>query len=167
MPRISIVLVILAILVGGIYFWQKNTISQTPKLSDQAVSEANYTNDKWKFSLDIPEGYLVRGEEDILYVVKKPTPDNETPIPEMKIKIEQGSQTTVETTQDLTMVSQEQVSINNIDGHKTVVSYKDYPEGSQCPIYRLHKNGTVYEFSLYECLESAIFETVVQSFKII
>lgn len=167
MPRISIVLVILAISVGGIYFWQKNTISQTPKPSDQAVSEANYTNAKWKFSLNIPEGYLIKGDDTLLHVVQKPTLDNETPIPEMSIKIEKSSQTTMESSEDMTVVSEEKIIINDIPGHKIVVSYKGYPEGNQCPIYRLLSGGVVYEFSLYECLESAIFETVVQSFKII
>lgn len=167
MPRISIVLVILAISVGGIYFWQKNTISQTPKPSDQTASEANYTNAKWKFSLNIPEGYLVQDEEDVLYIVKKPTPDNETPSPEMRIKIKEGNQTTMEPDKDMKVVSEEEIIINNIQGHKTVISYKSYPEGNQCPIYRLQSGGVVYEFSLYECLESDIFETVVKSFKVI
>lgn len=127
--------------------------------------QANYINGVWEFTLQIPEGFLVEGEGTLLHVVKKPTPDNETPSPEVKIKLEKGSQTTVNTGEDMTMVSEEKIIINGIKGHKTVVSYKDYPEGNQCPVYRLHKNGTVYEFSLYECLESAIFETIVQSFK--
>lgn len=127
--------------------------------------QANYINGVWEFTLQIPQGFLVEGEGTLLHVVKKPSADNETPSPEMNIKIEQGNKTTIDASGEITVVSQESVSINSIQGHKTIVSYKDYPEGSQCPIYRLHKNGTVYEFSLYECLDSAIFEPVVQSFK--
>lgn len=158
MPKIVLVVVIAAVvLVSGVYFWQNRTISD----------EQNYTNAKWKFSLDIPEGYLVQDEEDILYVVKKPTPDNETPSPEVRIKIKKGSQTTVDAGEGMTVVSEEKITINDIPGHKTVVSYTNYPDGNKCPFYRLQSGGVVYEFSLYECLESAIFEPVVQSFKII
>ena len=112
--------------------------------------QQNYTNTKWNFSLTIPEGYLVEETDNLFYVVKKPSLDNETPLPEMRIKIEQSSKTNIDETKDEKVVNQEPVLIN---------------EG-QCPVYRLRYNGTVYEFSLYECLESAIFETVVKSFKI-
>lgn len=168
MPKIVFVAVILAaIAVSGVYFWQNKTVSETnSQIPDQSPPKSNYINTNWKFSLDIPEGYLVQDEEDIFYVVKKPTPDDETPSPELRIEIEKSSQTTMATS-DKTIVSAEKVTINGVQGHKTVISYKDYPEGNQCPIYRLLSGGVVYEFSLYECLESAIFETVVQSFKII
>lgn len=163
-----VVLVILAVLVGWIYFWQNKTISETnSQISDQSPPKSNYININWKFSLDIPEGYLVRDEEDIFYVVKKPAADDETPSPEMTIKIEKGSKTTIDASEEMKVISQESVLINGVDGHKTIVAYDSYPEGTECPIYRLHKNGLVYGFSLYECLESDIFESVVQTFKII
>lgn len=135
------------------------TFSQEPE-----STAGNYTNAKWKFSLAIPEGFLVQGDDTLLHVTKKPTVDNETPLPEMSIKIGQGSKTTIENSAEIKVISQEAVSVNNVGGHKIVVSYKSYPEGNKCPIYRLHHSGVVYEFSLYECLGSDIFETVVGSF---
>ncbi|MBI2022429.1 hypothetical protein HYS97_01075 [Candidatus Daviesbacteria bacterium] len=163
-----IVIISVAVILGGIYIWQnKNAVETTPANSVPIVSEQNYINKDWKFSLSIPEGFQVSGDDTLLYVVKKPTTDDETPAPDMRIRIEQGSKTTIDPADDLTVVSQEEVVINNVKGHKIVVSYEDYPEGSKCPIYRLHYERVIFEFSLYECLESAIFESVVQSFKII
>ena len=154
-----IVVILVIVALGSIYFWQNSQVV--------SKAEQNYINGEWNFSLKLPEGYRVSGEDTLLYVVSKPTPENETPTPEMRIKLEQGSQTSIDKTDSLVIVSQEEISINNTVGHKISVSYKDYPEDSQCPIYRLHNNGVVYEFSLYECLESEIFESVVQSFNII
>lgn len=138
------------------------TFSQEPE-----STAGNYTNAEWRFSLAIPEGFLVQGEDTLLHVTKKPIVDNETPIPEINIKIGQGSKTIIDNSAEIKVISQEAVSVNSIQGHKIVVSYKSYPEGNQCPIYRLHRSGIVYEFSLYECLDSDIFETVVDSFNII
>jgi len=156
MFKIIVVLLVVGLL-SSVYFWQGRKVSD----------EQNYINKEWNFSLNLPEGYLVSGEDTLLYIVKKPTADDETPAPDMRIKIEQGNKTTIDPDGDLKAVSQEEVTINNVKGHKTVVSYKSYPEGSECPVYRLHHEGVVYELSLYECLESPIFESVVQSFKII
>jgi len=156
MSKIFIMLLVVVIL-GSIYYWQGRKVSD----------EQNYLNEEWKFSLSIPEGFLVSGNDTLLSIVKKPSLDDETPAPDMRIKIEKGDTTSIDPADDLKVVSQEEISINNVKGHKTVVSYKDYPEGSECPIYRLHHEGVIFELSLYECLESAIFESVVQSFKII
>lgn len=147
--------------------WQFNDTQSYTFTSETESSQNDYTNAKWQFSLGIPEGFLITGDDVLLYVVQKPTVDNETPLPEMKIKIEQNSKTTIDNTEEMKVISQEAVSINNIQGHKTVVSYESYLKGNECTIYRLHHKGVVYAFSLYECLESAIFESVVQSFKII
>lgn len=157
MPKIVLLVILAVILAVGVYYWQNRTVTD----------QANYLNENFKFRLQIPKGFLIEGDDTLLHVVKEPTADNETPSPEMNIKIEQGNKTTIDANKEMTIVSQESVSINSIKGYKTVVSYKSYPEGNQCPIYRLQSGGVVYEFSLYECLESAIFETVVQSFKII
>lgn len=165
---IVILFVILAVaILGGIYYTKREVKTGTTDSQELESTQGNYTNAKWKFSLAIPEGYLVQGDDTLLHVTKKPTADNETPSPEMNIKIGQGSKTTVDNSAEIKVISQEAVSINNIGGHKIVVSYKSYPEGNKCPIYRLHHSGVVYEFSLYECLGSDIFETVVGSFNII
>lgn len=158
MPKIVLLVILAVIVAGSIYFWQNKTTTN---------SQANYINEAWKFSLEIPQGFLVEGTDSPFHVVKEPTLENETPSPEMRIKIEKGSQTAMQSDKDMTVVSSEKITVNGVQGHKTVVSYKDYPAGNQCPIHRLHASGVVYEFSLYECLESEIFETVVQSFKII
>ena len=160
-------IVITIIVSGSIIYFRQNKVAPDSKLPNEITSQQNYTNTKWKFSLTIPEGYLVEETDNLFYVVKKPAVDNETPLPDMRIKIEQSSKTTIDATEEKIVVNQEPVLINNIQGHKTVVSDKSYPEGNQCSVYRLQDNGTIYEFSLYECLESSIFETVVKSFKII
>ena len=154
--RIVVSVILAILLLSGIYFW-KNRTSPAQK----------YINEKWKFSLEIPYGFLVDETDNFLYVVKEPTPDDETPFPEMRVKIEQGNKTTIDPSNDLEVISQTKVSINKVSGHKTVIIYGDLPEGTMCPVYRLHYNDIVYEFSLYECLESSIFESVVISFRII
>ncbi|OGM32672.1 hypothetical protein A2803_01270 [Candidatus Woesebacteria bacterium RIFCSPHIGHO2_01_FULL_44_21] len=168
MVRIIVAVILVVILLTGIYFWQNKTIPDIiPTISDKTSSAEKYINKKWKFSLEIPGGFFVDETDTFLYIVKEPTLDDETPSPDMRVKIEQGSKTTIDSNDDLKVLSQTNVSINNIPGHKTIVSYGSLPEGNGCPIYRLHNSGTVYELSLYECLESSIFETVVKSFKII
>ena len=154
-----IVVILVIVALGSIYFWQNSQVV--------SKAEQNYINGEWNFSLKLPEGYRVSGEDTLLYVVKNSTLEDETPAPEMRIKIEQGSKTTIDSDDDLKVVSKNKVSINNIQGHKMIISNTSLPERNECSIYRLHHNGVVYEFSLYECLESSIFETVVQSFKII
>lgn len=163
--NILVIVTVIASVVISVYLVFQNQNKPASKFINS--SQANYLNEKWKFSLDIPEGFLVQDEADILYVVKEPTPDNETPFPEMRIKIEQGSKTTVDANDTMDVISQTAISINNIPGHKVVVSHKSYPIGNRCPIYRLQNSGIIYEFSLYECLDSSIFEPVVKSFKII
>jgi cytoskeletal protein RodZ len=167
MPKIAIALLTI-VLLFAFYFWQNRQVSdKTPLDSVPSTSQQNYINKEWKFSLKLPEGYFVSGDGTLLYAVRKPSADDETPTPDLRIRIEQGSKTTIDPADDSKVVSQEEVAINNVRGHKIVVSYEDYPEGSECPVYRLHSKGVVYELSLYECLESPIFEGVVQSFKII
>ncbi len=165
--NIIIVLIILVTVVSGIYFWRNKTISNIFATILDKTSSEKYINEQLRFSIEIPKDYLVQETDDYLYVVKKPTLYNETPSPDIRINIEQGSKTTIDSSDDLNVLRQIEVSIHNIPGHKTVVSYGSLPKGNECPIYRLRNNGTVYEFSPYECLESSIFEPVVKSFRVI
>lgn len=135
------------------------------KQLDISTSSQNYTNEEWKFALEIPKGYSVEGSDGLFYVVKDSDVELEAPQNEIRIRIEKDSKTTVSPDESTEIISEETVSINGIQGQKTVVSFKDYPKGNRCPIYRLQSSGIVYEFSLYECLESDIFEAVVKSFK--
>jgi len=131
---ILITAIITAVIVGGgVCLWQNKDV--TPEVQPEIeISEANYQNEELKFSLDIPEGYSVTGEKGFFFVTKKPTQEDETPLPEMNIRVE----------------NREAVS-----------------ENDRCPTYRLAHDGKIYELSLYECLESEIFEDVVKSFQII
>lgn len=151
--------------------WQLEKFKQfvnSLKIKQINISAAsqNYTNEEWKFALEIPKGYSVEGSDGLFYVVKDSDVNYEAPQNEIRIRIEKGNKTAVDPDKSTEIISEEATSINGVQGHKTVVSYKDYPEGNRCPFYRLQNSGIIYEFSLYECLESDIFETVVRSFKI-
>src|SRR3990172_4883892 len=113
-------IVITIIVSGSIIYFRQNKVAPDSKLPNEITSQQNYTNTKWKFSLTIPEGYLVEETDNLFYVVKKPAVDNETPLPDMRIKIEQSSKTTIDATEEKIVVNQEPVLINNIQGHKTV-----------------------------------------------
>lgn len=136
------------------------------KQLDMPTAPQNYMNKEWKFALTIPEGYLINGANGLFHITKKPTSGNETPLPEITVKAEQSSKIAISSEEGMEVVSREPVVINNVKGYKTIVSYDNYPEGNQCPIYIFNQGGVAYEVSLYECLESDIFETLVKSFKI-
>lgn len=167
-----VAVVITAFIVGGgVYFWQTKDVVPTaqPKIAlpELPVTPNNYQNTKWNFSLDVPEGYAVSGEDASLLVTKKAAQGDETPLPEVTITISSGDVTTMGSSDSMSVIERTDVLINGVKGAKSVVSYSAYPTGNQCPIYRLTNNGILYEFSLYECLESEIFEPLVESFKII
>jgi len=178
---ILIAVVITAIVVGGgVYLWQKqktslpntnleqtnlpevgelSNVSNIPSTPEENQTGTEYTNSKLGFSLQIPDGYLVSQVSDgMLQIVSKPTPQNETPLPEVTVRV--GN---LEDIKSDTIVKEENVEINGVAGKKFTVSYGE----GQCPVYRFSNQEKIYEFSLYECLESNIFEDVVKSFRII
>jgi len=164
--KIIVAIVVILIIAGsGIYFWRIRSASIKSELNSL---QGTYVNESWNFSLKLPDGYFVSGDEDLLHVIRQSAPGNES-LPEMNILLEKSNVNEVEETKSVKVVSKEDVIINGINGVKSIVSYPTNPiiTDEQCPIYRLENNGTVYEFSLYECLESDIFEEVVQSFKVI
>ncbi|OGF21645.1 hypothetical protein A2316_01105 [Candidatus Falkowbacteria bacterium RIFOXYB2_FULL_38_15] len=159
--KIILAVLILAIVgIGVIYYWQN--FRQQDYVQPATTT---YTNEKWNFSLEIPEGYFVSDHESFLYVVKKEAPGKES-LPEISLNIKQYDITTTNTAPTADLGMEESIIINGISGKKSFGSYSVYPAANACPIYRLHQDGTIYEFSLYECLDSDIFEKVVNSFKI-
>ncbi|OGF21403.1 hypothetical protein A2316_03720 [Candidatus Falkowbacteria bacterium RIFOXYB2_FULL_38_15] len=164
--NIATVVVILIVAGSGIYFWQARNASIESELN--SIQET-YVNGDWNFSLKLPDGYFVSGNDDLLSVIKQSAPGNES-LPEMDIRLKKSNSLEVTDTKSEKIISKENVTINGISGVKLIVSYPNNPtlaNGGQCPVYRMQNNGTVYEFSLYECLESDIFEKIVQSFKVL
>ncbi|MFA5128457.1 MAG: hypothetical protein WC445_00665 [Patescibacteria group bacterium] len=168
---ILIVVIVTAIVVGGgVYLWQRqqtptqesielSNLENTPPVSGENQVGPEYVNQNLKFSLQIPDGYIVdKTSENTFQIVSKPTPQNETPLPEVNIKV--GNLDDIKS--DI-IIKEENVLVGGIAGKKFTVSFGE----GQCPIYRFDSQGKIYEFSLYECLESNIFEDVVKSFKII
>ncbi len=131
------------------------------------VERGNYVNREYGFSLNIPEGYGYVGEDGFLQVLATPTEENETPLPEFRLQITEGSDVNVAEQEGVTVVDSNAIIVNGIEGVLTTVTYSFYPEGNECPIYRFANDGFVYDFSLHECLESPIFEDVVSSFQLI
>ena len=179
---IIVAVIVTAIVVGGgVYLWQRqetslpsnvnleqtnspevgelNNNSNTPAVSEENQVSPRYVNQDLKFSLQIPDNYLVsKTSENTFQVVSKPTPGNETPLPEINIKV--GNLDDIKSD---TIIKEENVLVGGITGKKFTVSYGE----GQCPVYRFNSQGKIYEFSLYECLESNIFEDAVKSFRII
>lgn len=190
LTTIILTVVVTAIVVGGgVYLWQTG---KTPSVGEQPKEQAEapevrtltnevspaaptaepegteYVNSELGFSLQIPDGYLISQiSAGMFQIVSKPTPENETPLPEMNLFIKSNEEVgNMEGwTKTASIVKEESVEINGVVGKKFVIS--DSTTGGQCPVYRLGNQGVVYEFSLYECLESNIFEDVVKSFRVI
>jgi hypothetical protein len=168
---IIVAVIITAIIVGGgVYLWQKqqtpvqesselSNLENTPSVSEENQVGPGYVNQELKFSLQIPNGYIVdKTSESIFQIISGPTPENETPLPEVNIKV--GDLDDIKSD---TIIKEENVEVGGIAGKKFTVSYGE----GKCPVYRFNSQGKIYEFSLYECLESTIFEDVVKSFRII
>lgn len=178
---IIIAVIITAVVVGGgVYLWQKqevpsantnieqtnspevgelNNNSNTPATTEEDQVSPGYVNQDLKFSLEIPDEYIVnKTSENNFQVISKPTAENETPLPEINIRA--GN---LEDVKSDTIIKEENVEVGGIAGKKYTVSYGE----GQCPVYRFDSQGKIYEFRLYECLESSIFEDVVKSFRVI
>ncbi|MFA5413044.1 MAG: hypothetical protein WC348_00690 [Patescibacteria group bacterium] len=168
---IIVAVIITAIVVGGgVYLWQRqqaptqesselSNLENAPSVSEENQVSPGYVNQDLKFSLEIPNGYIVdKTSENTFQIISRPTPENETPLPEINIKVGE-----LDDIKSDTIIKEENVEVNGIAGKKFTVSYGE----GQCPVYRFDSQGKIYEFSLYECLESAIFEDVAKSFRII
>ncbi len=168
---IFVAVIITAIVVGGgVYLWQKqrtptkesielSNLENIPAVSEENQASPEYVNQDLKFSLQIPDDYIVdKTSENTFQIISKSIPENETPLPEVNIKV--GDLDDIKSD---TIIKEENVLVGGVAGKKFTVSYGE----GQCPIYRFDSQSKIYEFSLYECLESNIFEDVVKSFRII
>jgi cytoskeletal protein RodZ len=168
---IIVAVIVTAIVVGGgVYLWQRqqtptqesielSNLENIPSVSGENQVGPEYVNQNLKFSLQIPDGYIVdKTSENTFQIVSRPTSENETPLPEVNIKV--GNLDDIKSD---TIIKEENVEIGGVAGKKFNVSFGE----GQCPVYRFDSQSKIYEFSLYECLESNIFEDVVKSFRII
>src|SRR6185295_1466734 len=176
--KIILAVVITALVVGGgMYCLQRTSWDEerseysqkeTPNHEkEMETPQGNYVNNTWGFALEIPTGYEVTGDDNSFSVVKEVGSDEPTSLPEFHVQMSKSASTSIIENADQKIISTEDVTINGVSGKKSIVSYASYPEGSACPIYRLENAGTIYEFSLHECLDSAIYETVVRSFRLL
>lgn len=183
-PWLVVSVALAAALAGGlaVYFWksapepspyQALTVREavTPTVKDKTTVEpAVYRNEEFGISLAIPEGYRVIEHDTQLDIVKKPTPQNETPTPEMTISLSKGGLDYILDKNEKFEVN-EDVSFNGVSGKRLKVTLL-HPDPNInlefCDFYRFAgTENRVYEFRLWECLESPIFDRVVKSIKLL
>lgn len=129
-----------------------------------------YRNEKLGLSLTIPEGYRVVEHDNRLDIVKKPTPQDETPMPDLTVNVTKGDQTYV-LGENEKFETAEDFPVNGIPGKRYKVVQINPPSNvniEYCDFYRFAGTGyRAYEFRRWECLESPIFDQVVQSLKLL
>ena len=123
-----------------------------------------YTNEEWGFSIEIPKGYAMN-DDGYFTIYSESTEESSMEFPVMNILIQEDIDMELE---DRAPAIVEDIVINGVQGKKHLLSYSGEPEGeTTCLVYKLLHEGVSFEFKGWECLESPIFEDVVNSFKII
>lgn len=149
---------------------QSKEISSTTDDSNVSVIDGKYTNKTWNYSVDIPEGYSIRTADNdgLVYIMAQTTPNGDT-FTDMTIISKRGGIEPIVSTENIEMVSQEDIVVNGVKGIKTDAIYYCSPNAPRCTCskYQLEHDGFVYEFETWECLASNIFEDVIQSFQIV
>jgi hypothetical protein len=132
-----------------------------------------YVNDEYNFTIEIPPGpYTLHdaSNDSRYFLISSNFVDYFT---EMSIAISDGSLDDRDKYPGGTLLSEENIKINDVNGKLLHYGYylpgADEPvEGDGCPIYILDDEvGHLFTFNLHECLDSSIFEDVVNSFELL
>jgi hypothetical protein len=166
----------------AVYFWkpapepsplQQLTIRENvaPLVQDDQTTETTaYRNEKFGISLVIPDGYRVVEHDTRLNIVKMPSPQDETPMPDLTVSLTAGNQEYV-LDENEQFETAEDFSVNGIPGKRYKVTLKNPGPNMNyafCDFYRFAgTENRAYEFRLWECLESPIFDQVVKSIKLL
>lgn len=133
-----------------------------------------YENYEYNFAIEVPEGpYIFPEETTGLKDIIIGNSGNGSPFAEMNIRIEDGSLSDIEKHPNETILKEEDIEINNVEGKLIHYAYftpgeTEHEEDDGCPVYILDdKQGHIFTFREWECMYSPIFEDVVNSFELV
>ncbi|MBI5654866.1 hypothetical protein HZC53_04420 [Candidatus Uhrbacteria bacterium] len=182
-PWLLVSVALISALAGGIaiFLWksqpdpsplQSPTVSQAqpPSTTETTTSSdvGAYRNEKFGLSLTLPEGYRAVEHEKQIDIVKKPTPQDETPMPEMTIGVYWDELENYGLSRGEIIKNKENVEYNGVKGIKFITELIYDKTTALCDSYRFAgTDNRIYEFRLWECLDSPIFDQVVKSIKLL
>lgn len=137
---------------------------QTPDDSPTAGGTDSVYADSNGYGFDVPAGYSVAHNVTAQFEQWIVTTDvaNDEPVslPELIVLSAPGTTALPDET-DVTISKTEKISQHGLSGTKYTVAENE----GQCPLYEFIVDGRTYRISLYECLDSKIFDQVAQSFR--
>lgn len=148
----------------------QTTPTSPPGTSSDSETPTNTTllpteTDTHGYGFDVPTGYTVAhsatAQSERWTVTTLPTADMETPLPEMTIqRLPYAIALSAETNAEI--ISSTRLTINGLSGTKYLL---EEVENAECPTYEFIVEEQTYRFRLHECLDSRIFEQVVETFR--
>ncbi|MBU0645898.1 hypothetical protein KJ611_00240 [Patescibacteria group bacterium] len=168
----GIIWVVAALLVigGGIYLWQdEGATYQAPESEEFQPVELtqDWQSSDLGFALKLPDGFQISERPDGILVVKESTEAEPEPRPEFQVQVTQGNLADFKVGRGITLLSDEEVIINGAKARKFVITADSLPAGTECDFYSFENRGMIYEFSEYQCVDSPIFEAVLNTFAIV